>query len=116
MKRMIKAITLLGAAVILLSSATAWAGDDDWQKIGELTQGDRLPVNKAISTCKLVCVKGVAIVNTLVVWEGGAKRGIPLACKIKEGESKEIAIGDKVNVSQIGMSLETNGKIEVYVK
>jgi hypothetical protein len=116
MKRFVQGLAWLGMAVVLLASAMAWAGDDDWQKIGELTKGDRLPVNKEISSCKLVCVSGVAIINTLVVWQGSEKRGIPLACKLKEGESKEVAIGDKVNVTQIGMSLETKGKIEVYVK
>ncbi len=116
MKKAAKHMAWRGAALILLVSAAAWAGDDDWQKVGELTKGDRITVNQEISACKLVCVQGVAIINTLVVWEGSNKRGIPLACKLKEGESKEVAIGDKVNVSQLGMSLETKGKIEIYVK
>lgn len=116
MKSLTRNMAWLGAALILLAAATARGGDDDWQKIGEMTKGDRLPVNKVVSSCKLVCISGVAIINTLVIWNGNDKRGIPLTCKLKEGESKEVAIGDKVNVSQLGMSLETNGKIEIYVK
>ena len=101
--------------VVLMGTTGAWAGGG-WHKIGELTKGGRLPVNRQVSACRLECVEGVATINTLVVFDGDNKRGIPLTAKLQKGESQEVPLGKKVNVSEIGMSLETNGRLAVYVK
>ena len=102
-------------AVMLLSTTTAWAGDY-WHKIGELTKGGRLAVNRQVSACRLESVDGVSTINTLVVFDGDNKRGIPVTTKLQKGETKDIALGNKVNVTELGMSLETTGRLFVYIK
>ena len=108
---MVSAVVL----VLLMGTTAAWAGDY-WHKIGELTKGGRLPVNRQISACRLECVEGVSTVNTLVVFNGDTKRGIPVTTKLQKGETKDIEIGKKVQVTELGMSLETNGRLAVYIK
>jgi len=106
---------LMMALVLIVGVTSAWARDE-WHKIGELTKGGRLPVNQQISVCRLECVEGVAIVNTLVVFDGDNKRGIPLRAKLQKGETRDVPVGDKVTVTELGMSLETKGRLAVYVK
>jgi hypothetical protein len=106
---------LMVGLVLLVGITSAWAGDE-WQKIGELTKGGKLPVNKQISACRLESVEGVAIVNTLVVFDGDNKRGIPVRAKLQKGETRDVPVGDKVKVTELGMSLETKGRLAVYVK
>ncbi len=113
-KSWLVAVLALGM-VVLMGTTGAWAGGD-WHKLGELTKGGRLPVNRQVSVCRLECVEGVATVNTLVVFDGDKKRGIPVTAKLQKGETREVQLGDKVNVSELGMSLETNGRLAVYVK
>lgn len=100
---------------VLLGLTSAWAREE-WHKVGELTKGGRLPVNQQVSVCRLECVEGVAIINTLVVFDGDNKRGLPVTAKLKKGETRDVTLGDKVKVSELGMSLETNGRLVVYVK
>lgn len=102
-------------SVMLLGTTTAWA-HDYWHKIGELTKGGKLAVNTQISACRLECVEGVAIINTLVVFEGEKKRGIPITTKLNKGETKDVSLGNKIMVTELGMSLETTGRLAVYVK
>ena len=107
---------VLAVALVMLTGTTgAWAGDY-WHKIGELTKGGKLPVNRQISACRLECVEGVATINTLVVFDGDNKRGIPLVTKLNKGETRDVSLGNKVNVTELGMSLETTGRLAVYIK
>ena len=101
--------------VMLLGTTTAWA-HDCWPKIGELMKGGKLAVNTQISACRLECVEGVAIVNTLVVFDGDNKRNIPITTKLNKGETKDVTLGNKIKVTDLGMSLETTGRLAVYVK
>ena len=100
---------------VLLGLTSVWARDE-WHKIGELTKGGRLPIKQQVSVCRLECVEGVAVINTLVVFDGDNKRGIPVTAKLKKGETRDVTLGDKIKVSELGMSLETNGRLAVYVK
>ena len=101
--------------VVLMGTMSAWAGDY-WHKIGELTKGGRLPVNRQVSAVRLECAEGVATINTLVVFDGANKRGIPVTAKLQKGETRDISLGNKVNVTELGMSLETTGRLAVYIK
>lgn len=113
-KRGLVAVLAVGL-VVLMGTTGAWAGGD-WHKVGELTKGGRLPVNRQVSACRLECVEGVAIINTLVVFDGDNKRGIPVSMKLQKGEKREVPLGNKIKVTELGMSLETKGRLAVYVK
>ncbi|MCX6997195.1 MAG: hypothetical protein NTV49_08930 [Kiritimatiellaeota bacterium] len=110
-KMAIMALALLGGSV------NARAGEQ-WQKIGELSQGGKLAVDRQASVCRLVCLEGVTIVNTLVVFNGDTKRGIPVRAKLKKGEEREVPLGNNVKITHVGMSLNSNatGRLAVYVK
>ena len=73
-------------------------------------------MNREISACRLECVTGVATINTLVIFNGATKRSIPLTVKLNKGETKDVALGNKAMVTELGMSLETNGRLAVYIK
>ncbi len=115
MKKSWLVMMLAMGLVMLMGITSAWAGDY-WHKIGELTKGGKLPVNRQVSACRLECVEGVATINTLVVFDGDKKRGIPITTKLNKGETKDVSLGNKVNVTELGMSLETNGRLAVYIK
>jgi len=101
----------------LTGAAVARAGDD-WQKVGELTKGGKLPASRQASVCKLVCVEGVVIINTLVVFDGDSKQAIPVRAKLKKGEEREVPLGKSVKMTDIGMSIspDTKGRVAVYLK
>ena len=105
------------ALALLAGSLGAQAGEK-WHKVGELNQGGKLAVDREISAVRLVGLDGVSIVNTLVIFDGDTKQGIPVRAKLKKGEEREVPLGKTAKATHVGMSLSTDatGRLAVYVK
>ena len=110
--------TMAVLALALLAGGVGAQTGDSWQKVGELTKGGKLAANRQASVCRLVCLDGVIIVNTLVVFEGDKMRNITVRAKLKKGEDREVPLGNNVKLTHIGMSIspDTVGRLAVYLK
>jgi hypothetical protein len=108
-----KSWTLLLAGALMFASL-AIAGNK-WEKAGELTKGGNISVGKEISAVKLVSIDDAATINTLIIKIDNKWQTIGERISIGKGENKEFGFS-KAKVSEVGMSLETRGKLEVWVK
>ena len=105
------------ALALFAGSLGAQAGEK-WHKVGELNAGGKLAVDREITAVRLVGLDGICIVNTLVIFNGDTKQGIPVTAKIKKGEEREVPLGKTAKATHVGMSLnaDATGRLAVYVK
>ncbi len=105
--------------LVLFFSVAIFAGylmaGGKWEKAGELTKGGNVSVGKEISSVKIVSIDDIATINTLMVKVDNKWQIIGERITINKGGNKEFGC-IKAKVSEIGMSLETRGKVEVWVK
>ena len=121
-------VPLIGALLLSQCQPAAAAGrrgraeeahKGKWTVIADLTAGGGAKEVKEecrASTCLITCTDGSIIINTVVLRQGGKKTPFTVTSRLKKGESKEITIGDDVNVTGFRISDTGRGRYTVSLK
>lgn len=107
----------LMVAVLLVAAGTVLAGD--WATVAKLSAGGgpkEVEVNRPVSKIAIKCTEGSVIINTVVVRQGGQTTPHRVATRINKGDTQQISIGNKLQVTGLRISDDSNGKYEVRVK
>ncbi|MCB1069899.1 MAG: hypothetical protein H7A43_11440 [Verrucomicrobia bacterium] len=104
-------------AAVLIAAGTVLAGD--WATVAKLSAGGgpkEIEVNRSVSKIAIKCTEGSVIINTVVVRQGGQTTPHRVASRINKGDTQQISIGTKLQVTGLRISDDSSGKYEVRVK
>jgi hypothetical protein len=93
----------------------------DWQTVSEVTAGSKaaateLAVSRTIRTVQIECTEGAVLVNTLCIYEGGAKTEIRVTRRFNTGEKQDIDLGYDRTVTGFRISNQGPGKFKINAK
>lgn len=90
-----------------------------WTKIAEQIaskQAVEVPVNRKITTVRMVCVKDSVIINVVAVRYGGKFTQVVMGKQLKKGEATEFSVGDTKLVTGLRIGHDLKGRYEIYVQ
>lgn len=120
-----KVASLYGLSVFLMvvlsavNVAEAKRSGSGWTRVGEYASGTsakEVGVGREISRVRITCTEGSVIINTVVIRQGGQTTPVRVARRLATGESHEITVGNKVNVTGLRISDDGRGRYRVEVR
>ncbi len=93
-----------------------------WQPLGSVWadySGDQwFALSKHVAACRLCCLEGVVIVNTLLVKRAAtnALEEISVSRKLLPGAAEEIGLETNTLATYIGLGLDGGGRCAVFIR